>query len=85
MSILENFFGGKKPEATPTPPKPFTTTALPTKKPSDDPAKDPNMIRVFDKYGREMFIAKEQWRTNVLLGAIKTNWNIQKMSPQDSC
>lgn len=26
---------------------------------SSDPAKDPNMIRVYDAYGREMFITKQ--------------------------
>ncbi len=31
-----------------------------------DPAGDPNMIRVYDGYGREMFITKQQWRDNVL-------------------
>jgi tetratricopeptide (TPR) repeat protein len=40
-----------------------------------DPANDPNLIRVFDKYGREFFIPKEEWRTNVLPGALKSNWN----------
>jgi len=36
-----------------------------------DPAKDPNMIRVFDAYGREMFITKETWRKDVLPGVLK--------------
>jgi tetratricopeptide (TPR) repeat protein len=36
---------------------------------------DPNLIRVFDEFGRELFISKEQWRTNVLPGTLKTNWN----------
>lgn len=33
------------------------------------------MIRVYDAYGREMFITKDHWRTSVLPGAIKSNWN----------
>ena len=33
------------------------------------------MIQVFDAYGREMFITKEAWRTNVLPGSVKSNWN----------
>lgn len=33
-----------------------------------DPAKDPNVIKVRDEYGRELQITKEQWRDNVLLG-----------------
>ena len=36
---------------------------------------DPNLIRVFDEYGRELFITKEQWRTNVLPGSLKSNWD----------
>lgn len=54
------------------------------KEPSSAPAakrsveelrKDPNLIRVFDKYGQELFITKEQWRTNILPGSIRTNWD----------
>jgi Flp pilus assembly protein TadD len=73
MSFFDNLFGRKKPSSPPAPPKP---TALPPRKaPQNDPSKDPNMIRVFDAYGREMFIAKEEWRKNVLPGALKSNWN----------
>lgn len=39
------------------------------------PGADPNLIRVFDEFGRELFITKEQWRTNVLPGTLKSNWN----------
>jgi tetratricopeptide (TPR) repeat protein len=52
-------------------------------RPSEDPSSvaksspeiDPNLIRVFDKFGRELFITKEQWRKNVLPGSIQSNWN----------
>ena len=60
-----SFFGklfGKKPGAE------RATT------PSADPATDPNMIRVFDGYGQELFISKEHWRANILPGAIKEAW-----------
>lgn len=40
-----------------------------------DPAQDPNMIRVYDSYGREMFITKQQWRDNVLEGHLQKVWN----------
>jgi tetratricopeptide (TPR) repeat protein len=40
-----------------------------------DPRTDPNLIRVFDDFGRELFITKEQWRKSVLPGMLKTNWN----------
>jgi len=36
---------------------------------------DPKLIRVFDEFGRELFIAKEEWRRNVLPGTLKSNWN----------
>jgi len=36
---------------------------------------DPSLIRVFDKYGHEMYVTKEQWRENVLPGALKSSWN----------
>jgi tetratricopeptide (TPR) repeat protein len=32
-----------------------------------DPANDPNMIRLFDQYGRELFITRQEWRDKVLL------------------
>jgi len=60
-NYLKKFFGKKESEAV--------------QAPSSDPAKDPNMIRVFDSYGREMFITKQQWRDNVLLEDIKKAWN----------
>ncbi|MGH9967100.1 MAG: tetratricopeptide repeat protein [Pyrinomonadaceae bacterium] len=47
-----------------------TTVALPA-----DPASDPNLIRVFDKYGQEMFITKDEWRLKVLPDAIRSRWN----------
>jgi tetratricopeptide (TPR) repeat protein len=33
------------------------------------------MIRVFDGYGREMFITKQQWRENILPEIVKKAWN----------
>jgi tetratricopeptide (TPR) repeat protein len=82
MSFLENLFGKKKP-APPAQPvaRPSTPATLPpikgqvAKPASADPAKDKNMIQVFDAYGREMFITKEAWRTSVLPGTLKSNWN----------
>ena len=82
MSFFENLFGKKKPE----PPKqPVVRASTPATLPPVkgqaaqpapiDPAKDKNMIQVFDAYGREMFITKEAWRTSVLPGSIKSNWN----------
>ena len=42
---------------------------------ASDPANDPDLIRVFDKFGQEFFISKEEWRANVLPGALKSNWD----------
>jgi tetratricopeptide (TPR) repeat protein len=33
------------------------------------------MIQVFDGYGREMFITKQEWRKSVLPGILKKAWN----------
>jgi tetratricopeptide (TPR) repeat protein len=83
MSLFDKFFGkGKdipKPSANPLS-SPILAKLPPVKNPpakpaTGDPAKDKNLIQVFDSYGREMYITKEQWRTNVLPGSIKSNWN----------
>ncbi len=66
MNILKKLFGGK------------TSKSIPEQQmqvPTMNPADDPNMIRVFDAYGRELFITRQQWRDNVLLGNIEQNWN----------
>jgi tetratricopeptide (TPR) repeat protein len=65
MSFLKRIFG-KAAEPAPGAPQPAATQAPPR-----DPASDPNMIRVFDAHGRELFITKEQWRDNVLLGNLE--------------
>ncbi len=65
MSLLGRIFGGKAP-AAPAPPAPSEPV---------DPAQDPNMIRVFDGYGREMFVPKAEWRDKVLMGHLQKVWN----------
>lgn len=55
-------------------------SAAPSSKPSPpqshlDPANDPDMIKVYDEYGRELFVSKQEWRDNILPGAIKKEWN----------
>jgi len=81
MSFFENLFG-KKPASEKQPVnRPMVLAKLPPIKSSPakpepvDSANDKNLIRVFDKYGREMFVAKEQWRISVLPGSIQSNWN----------
>ena len=68
MNFFQKIFGRKPKEA------PVINPTLPSSSPLD-PAKDPNMIRVFDGYGREMFITKQAWRDGVLLGNLKKVWN----------
>ena len=46
-----------------------------------DPREDPNLIQVYDKYGRELHITKEKWRTDILPDALKSNWD----KPEDLC
>lgn len=71
MSFFDKLFGKKKPA-----PQPAEKAELPLPAtPPTDPAQDPNMIKVFDAYGREMFITRQEWRTNVLAGTIQKNWN----------
>lgn len=76
MSFFKKLFGIKT-AASPKPPASPTVPPAAGAKPaaSSDPAKDPNMIRVHDAYGREMFITKQQWRDNVLLGNLEDNRN----------
>jgi Tetratricopeptide repeat. len=75
MSFLDNLFGRKKPQPTQAASPTLRPATLPPKQVPADPSNDPNMIRVYDAYGREMFIPKQEWRTKVLPGTIKTNWN----------
>ncbi len=63
---------GKKADK-PTPPP------APDRSIESDPASDPNMIKVYDEYGRDLFITKEQWRDNVLLGNLEKH----RDSPDD--
>src|SRR5258708_8837157 len=67
MGLFGKLFG-KKPAQPPAP-------VPASQAPATDPRRDPTLIQVFDKYGREMFITKDQWRTNVLPGTLKANWN----------
>jgi len=48
----------------------------PSRAPSaSDPATNPNLIRVYDAYGREMFVTKDTWLTSVLPDMIKKAWS----------
>ena len=43
--------------------------------PSVDPSKDPNLIKVYDNYGRELFITRQQWRDSILMDNLKKAWD----------
>ena len=68
MNFFEKLFGKKPKSPVPqqTPPSQPTAEAM---------RRDPNLVQVFDKYGRELFITKEEWRKNILPGAIKDHWD----------
>jgi len=84
---LFDFLFGKKPVPPPQnhpdkeqPKAPVSTdpspeTPVPAPIAPSDPSKDPNMIRVFDGYGRELFISRQDWRDKVLLGNLEKEWN----------
>src|SRR5208337_3248014 len=40
-----------------------------------NPANDPDMIKIFDAYRREMYITRQNWLEKVLPGSIEQNWN----------
>jgi tetratricopeptide (TPR) repeat protein len=74
MSLFKKIFGSDQSgEEKTSGPSLDVTPAKPTA--IADPSKDPNLIRVYDSYGRELFITKDQWRKNVLPGSLKANWN----------
>lgn len=82
MSFLKKLLGQ---QASPTPaaeaaPQPADQAATrlagePASASADNPADDPNLIRAYDAYGREIFVPREQWRDEVLAGAIKQHWD----------
>jgi tetratricopeptide (TPR) repeat protein len=61
------------PAAPPTQNLQHDTQVLPAT--HKNPSTDPNMIRVFDAYGRELFISRDDWRNNVLLANLKKAWD----------
>lgn len=36
---------------------------------------DPNLVRVFDQYGQEVFVTKQQWREEILPNNLHAAWN----------
>jgi tetratricopeptide (TPR) repeat protein len=72
---------GKKPADTPAPAAPTAPAAAAPQPaapaspaPASDPSKDPNMIRGFDAFGREVYITKQQWRETIMPGHLQKVW-----------
>jgi tetratricopeptide (TPR) repeat protein len=68
MGLFEKFKKNPPPAESAKPPQPPAA-------PAGTSQPDPNMIRVFDEFGRELFITKDTWRRDVLPGSLKSNWN----------
>jgi len=66
MSFLRKLFGQNSPQKASSDEQPPSAPA--------DPANDPNLIRVYDDYGREIFITRNEWREKVLVGNIQKAW-----------
>jgi tetratricopeptide (TPR) repeat protein len=62
--MFDRLFGKRKQKPSPVPQSPERPSTLP-------PDQDPDMIRAFDGYGREVFIAKKDWKTSVLIPALE--------------
>jgi Flp pilus assembly protein TadD len=75
MSSFDDPHSGKKPEdrqSSPAPSKPVQTP------PGKDPAgisKDPELIPVYDNYGRRFMMSREKWRADILPQLIEQHWN----------
>ena len=67
MGIFKDLFGGEK--KTPRASLPASGSRPPAAQAG--PAKDPNMLKVFDAYGRELFVTRDTWRQSILPGAIE--------------
>ncbi len=60
MSLFDRLLGKKNRDA-------LSQTTWQTPGPGSE------QIRVFDKFGRELFVTRDQWRTNILPGMLATN------------
>ena len=72
MGMFDKLFGHKDPPASP--PAPATPPAPPPAA-QKDLRNDPDYLLVYDKFGRETFIRKEDWRTGTLPGMLKAQWD----------
>ncbi|HXC51261.1 MAG TPA: tetratricopeptide repeat protein [Candidatus Limnocylindrales bacterium] len=69
MSLFKKLFG-QKPHADKPAEAGIDAGGAPA-----DPASDPNMVRVYDSYDRELFITRQVWRDSILPGQMKKVWD----------
>ena len=78
MSFFDKLFG-KKPSPAPAPvPAPETETPdqeAPHAPSADEEAGKPQVIKIFDNYGRELTIPRNEWRDKVLMSNLQEAWN----------
>jgi tetratricopeptide (TPR) repeat protein len=80
MGMFDKLFGHKEPPAPAAPPAPPPApvpppAAAPPPAAQKDLRDDPDYLLVYDKYGRETFIRKEDWRTSTLPGMLQAQWD----------
>jgi hypothetical protein len=63
MSFFKRLFGNRSSDGQVDPPV--------SQDANRNPADDPDMIKVFDGYGRELYISRETWKNEVLPGALQ--------------
>ena len=78
MSFFDKLFG-KKPSPAPAP-VPAPETEAPAQEATPAPAADteagkPQVIKIFDNYGRELTIPRNEWRDKVLMSNLQEAWN----------
>lgn len=66
MNILKKLFGRNQ-SSTPIPPN--------AQEPRENADEDPRRVIAFDEYGRELRVTRQQWREQVLPGALEKYWN----------
>lgn len=54
------------------PPQPVQPSAQPT---IEQMRNDPNFVRVYDQYGQEVFLTRQQWRDEILPGSLQASWD----------
>jgi len=84
MSFFRKLFGSKKSKQRPLKKEPAHPNPVPAEpspakpdtaaKASPGPSNDNELITVYDQFGREMRLTREQWLNNVLLDNLKKHW-----------